>query len=110
MRLRTRPSFAGDSTSGKLFPSNTTPTCPSVSASGVSFPSTLTVPASFFTRPSAAPISVLLPAPFSPISPTTVPRGTCRVTSSRWKRGYALHSPRTVNAISVIMVPPDKTV
>ena len=39
-----------------------------------------------------------------------VPRGTCRVTFSRWKRGYALQSPRTVNAISVIMVPPDKTV
>lgn len=51
----------------------------------VSFPKTERVPASGRTSPRMLFIVVLFPAPFSPMNPTTEPRGTEKVTSSREK-------------------------
>src|SRR5688500_7788038 len=52
------------------------------SATG-STPNTRTEPDSARQRPSRCLISVDLPAPFSPTSPNTLPRGTASVTSRR---------------------------
>ena len=80
-------SFAFNS-SGKLFPSNTTPMCSFVSLSSVVEPSISTTPLSFSVKSSMAFIVVDFPAPFSPISPTILPHGTLNDTSLSSKSSY----------------------
>ena len=93
----------GRSESWKWLSSNTTPVCCLIdfSCSIWSMPSTRTFPPSLRIILSMSLIVVVLPAPFSPMSPIMLPPGSEKLTSSSVKPLYCLRRCCTSSAFSI---------